>query len=472
MFTGLGSLLTAWLSREPSAGLMMVVTAVMLFGTVFKRLRSEERFYSAFAAQLFLGIVHALVFIGITGAFYILLDSSYKSFKPLAAALAQGAEFQKERLNSMKNWGAPLYQGDLIVTQTTSHVEVAEVSGANETTLYINQTVVDPVEQESIIHFNGLVNIHVVDERLNTYTLDAKYEYDIVNQSDKVTTAKFQFPVGRDRIFKDLSVTVDGEDIGSQKRIQDEMLSWEETMQPHQKLTVVISFVTRGMELYAFQIPEKKPIQDFSLTVNVDSLDMYVFSQPDSSAIILNRESTANGHHTSWRIKNSIIAPNIGIILKQREQTDANQERVIRISEYMARGLILLLVVVVFTMLICSVPVNLWKLALLAAVFSANFLVLMGLDLMQIDHPIILPILAISTLVITLMIYRKLPQLPLRLILFSTSVFLLGYPYAGLFSEGSARIAFDSFMQVLIILYIFVLAFYVRVRGNKAVPEE
>lgn len=472
MFAGPGSLLTEWLSREPSAGLMVLVTAIMLLGAVFKRLRSEERFYSTLLAPLSLGVIHALVFIGVTGAFYVLLDSSYKAFKPLAAALAQEEEFQKERANSMKNWGAPLYQSDLIVTQTTSHVEVAEVPGANDTTLYINQTVTEEVEQESVTRFNGLVNIHVVDARLGTYTLNAKYEYDVINQSDKETTANFQLPIGSSRIFKDLSITVDGEDIGSQKRILEGVLAWEEVMQPGQKLTVVISFVTQGMELYAFQIPEKRPIQDFLLTVNVDSLDMYAFTQPDSTAIIGSSEAIANGYHTSWRIKKSIIAPYIGIVLKQGVQTDANQGRMIQISQYMPRGLMLLLIVVVFTMLICSVPVNLWRLALFAAVFSANFLLLMGLDLLQIDQPILLPVLVIPILVILFMIYRKLPQLPLRLILFSASVFLLGYPYAGLLSEGPARIAFDSLVQALIILYIFVLAFYVRVRGNAAVQAE
>jgi hypothetical protein len=70
------------------------------------------------------------------------------------------------------------------------------------------------------------------------------------------------------------------------------------------------------------------------------------------------------------------------------------------------------------------------------------------------------------------MIYRKLPQLPLRLTLFAASAFLLGYPYAGLLAEGPARTAFDSLVQALIILYVFVLAFYVRVRGNQTVQAE
>lgn len=472
MFTGLGSLLAEWLSRESSAGLMMFATAFMLFAAVLKRLRTDERFHSAFVAPLFLAFVHALVFIGVTGAFYVLLDSSYKAFKPLATSLAQGEEFQKERINSIKNWGAPLYQSDLTVTQTTSHVEVTEVPGENDTTLYINQTVTEEVEQESIVRFNGLVDIHMVDQRLGTYVLDAKYEYDVVNQSDQETTANFQFPIGGGRIFKDVSVTVDGKDIGSRKRILGGMLIWEEVMQPGEKLRVVISFVTQGMELYAFQIPEKRPIQDFSLTASVDSLDMYMFTQPDTTAIVGKSEATTNGYHISWRIKNSIIAPNLGIVLRQGVQPNVNQEKMIRIFEHMPRGLMLLMIMVVFTLLICSVPVNLWSLALFAAVFSANFLLLMGFDLMQISHPVMLVIFIRPTLVILSTIYQKLPRLPLRLVLSSTLVFLLGYPYAGLVSEGSARNAFDSLVQALIILYIFVLAFYVRVRENNIVQEK
>ena len=90
----------------------------------------------------------------------------------------------------------------------------------------------------------------------------------------------------------------------------------------------------------------------------------------------------------------------------------------------------------------------------------------MGLDLLRINYPFVLPLLAIPTLVIIFAIYHTLPRLPLMLILFSVSVFLLGYPYAGLLSEGPARIAFESLSQAFIILYIFVLAFYIRVRKN------
>jgi hypothetical protein len=224
------------------------------------------------------------------------------------------------------------------------------------------------------------------------------------------------------------------------------------------------------MELYAFVIPENKPIPDFSLTVNVDSPNMYSYSLPeDATAIARNSKRVGNGYHTSWRIKNSILAPNVGVVLQQTVKTDVNQERMIRIFEYMPRGLMLLLVVVVFTMLIYSIPVDLWRLALLAALFSANFLLFMGMDLLQIDHPIFLVILIRPVLVILSSIYQKLPRLPLHLIIFSTALFLLGYPYAGLLSEGPARIAFDSLVQALMILYIFVLAFYVRVRG--AAPE-
>lgn len=468
MFAGLQALLVEWLARESAAGLMMLATAVMLFAAVFMRLRQEEQLARTFLTPFFLGIVHALVFIGITGAFYVLLDTSYKAFQPLAFALTHGEAFEQELANSRKNWGQPLTQQDLTVIQNSSHVEVVEVSRENDKTLYINQTVMDPVEQESIVRFEGLVTVHVVDQRLGTYILDANYEYEVVNPSDRETTASFQFPIGLGRIYRNLRVTVDGKDLGSQKRILAGMLTWEQTLQPQERLTITISFETQGMELYAFQIPEKKPIRDFSLTLDVDSQELYVFSKPESTAIRLTSNSTPNGFHIAWEIQDSIIAPEIGIILKSTAQADADQERVLKISKYMPRGLMLLLSVVVFTLLICSVPVNLWRLALLAAVFSASFLLLMGLDLLQIDHSIVLPLLAIPALVLILMIYRDLPRLPLVLIFCSASIFLLAYPCAGLLPEGPKRIALDSLVQALIILYIFVLAFTLRVRRSRA----
>jgi hypothetical protein len=181
---------------------------------------------------------------------------------------------------------------------------------------------------------------------------------------------------------------------------------------------------------------------------------------------MLNSRRVENGYRNTWTISNAIIAPYLGVTLKPGTHKDRDQERVLALVKYMPRGLMLLMIVVAFTHLLFSIPLDAWRLSLFAAIFSGTFIALMGLDLIEVTHPFILPLVSLPAGLLMWMIYRRLPRLPVTLILSSAALFMLGYPHAGLLPDGTARIAFDGFAQALVILYIFVLAFYVRVRRN------
>jgi hypothetical protein len=214
------------------------------------------------------------LFLGIVGAFYFLLTASYKSFRPLADALAEGEEFRQEVKEAREKWGGPIFQGFLEVTQTFRHEEVQQVAGPNNSTGYINRTLTETVDQESITRFDGSVDIQLVDPALSTYTLDARYEFDVANQTDMETVAHFVFPIDMGRMYRNLMVVADGQDVGSNKRITNTTIEWDVDLKPHQEMTIVISFGTQGMKSFAFLIREKRPIHNLQLAVDVDTLDI------------------------------------------------------------------------------------------------------------------------------------------------------------------------------------------------------
>lgn len=460
-------LLADWFAREPSASLMMFATATLLFASTVSRYRKDPLRDLRFGTSLIRGLIYGILLIGIIGIFYILLESAHNTLKSSSTSLVQREESRKEYIEVTGDWGGPIFQGYLSVTQTFSWEEIREVPGPDNSIRYINQSIVETVDQESITGFNGRVDLRVKNSELGTYELDAIYEYEVVNQSEVETVARFDFPIETGRIFRDLVITVDGEDLASNKQIGGSRVQWEQTVQPHQKLVVVISFSTQGMNSFAFNLMEKRPIQNFVLTVDVDSPDVDSFTQPDTTAILVTEKSVAHGMQTSWEIKNSIIAPYIGIILRTKTDTDIHTDMIIRVLRYMPRGLMLLIIVVVFTHLLCGIPIDLWRLTLFAAAFSGIFLMLMGFAMLGIDQLIILPMLVLPAMFLVRMIYRILPRLPLILIVSITLIFMVGYPFAGLIPDGPQRTAFDSLAQSLVILYVFVLAFYTRVRRKN-----
>jgi hypothetical protein len=59
---------------------------------------------------------------------------------------------------------------------------------------------------------------------------------------------------------------------------------------------------------------------------------------------------------------------------------------------------------------------------------------------------------------------RSQPRLPLVLTLILAIVFNVGYPFAGFLPEGPARNSFDAIVLTIILLYLFSLTIFVRLR--------
>ncbi|MFT3893784.1 MAG: hypothetical protein QM730_19310 [Anaerolineales bacterium] len=354
-----------------------------------------------------------------------------------------------------------------MVAQEISHIEVKQIPGSENKVLYINKVVTETLKQESILGFDGSVKIRVINDRLNMYSLEAIYKYEVANQSELTTTAKFQFPIGMNRTVRNLKITVDGKDIDNLKSIKDGIVSWEMQLLPQQHSHVVVSYLLHGMGSYTYAVSTRRPIQDFSLTITVDKKDVYQITQPDTTAIKHVVKSLDGGYTQTWTIKNSILSPTLGIKFEQKVLSDPDQEYVIQLVQFMPRGLMLLSVTILMTFLIFGVQVDLWRFSLFLATFSAVFLTLIGFDLIKVNHWTLLPLLALLALLLVRKIYQGLPRSSFFLTLSLSTVFLVGYPHAGLLQDEASRNAFDTVAQALIILYVFVIAFYVRVQKKS-----
>ena len=467
MFAGMRSLLAAWVLLEPAASLMLFAAAVLLFGMTLMRLRHEPQYQTSLLTPFVLASLQGLIFIGITGVLYFLLRTSFNLYKPQIDALARGEAYLAEVKKAREKWGAPFTQTDLSVTQTVDHVVVQEVIGQDGRTRYLNQTVTEILQQENIIGFQGMVNIKRADQRLNTYTLDAVYQYDVVNYSDSEVNANFRFPIEINRTYENLSVLMDGKELAASRRIENGILAWNITMSPRQQTNIIISYRTRGMEYFSYNIPSQRVIHNYSMDITVDTSNIYLIEQPETTAIQTTGGPVGKSYHETWTIDNAILAPKVGILFKTIVVPDIDHQRVLSLAQYAPRGLMLLMVLILFTHLIFSLSVDSLRLSLIAAVYSAQFILLLALDLVTIHGLIVLPLLELFSLYLYFLAVRPFPSLPRGLILFSGTLFSLIYPYAGFISDTQARTSFDSLTQALIILYIFILAFYIRVRKPR-----
>ena len=298
-------------------------------------------------------------------------------------------------------------------------------------------------------------------------------EYQVVNDSDIATDATFTFPLSAGQtLFEDFVVTMDDKDLSADLRFATDLVSWTTKMKPHQKSMIHITYSSRGMDYFYYQIPIQREIKDFVLTLTVDRLPVSLLNYPDGVITPTKIESTpdGNGSILTWELDRAITVAGMGVALVQPQQPGAQVLRVLVISPY---ALTLLGAMLALTMLIWGLKVQFLDLALLSAVYTMQFLLMSAISDYFFGFWGSLLLGAALTLFLAFLLFRKLPSRPLRIIIYLlVAFFTVAYPLSGLLTELSDQNAFNMLLQAGLILYITILSLYVNNRKDKQEVRE
>jgi hypothetical protein len=464
MSVRLDSILGSWIYGEPVASLWMFVTTMLVLGATFVSLRSEAGQFS----RLVKAILKALAFVGIIWLFYFLMNSSnIAAISTFSAMKSGGTLVEQQRKVFRSNWGIYLRQPELNVRHIVVRQVVQQTS--DKEPLYRNVNEAEVVPQESIVGFRGTVEIQRFDPRFNNFELTARYEYDIVNQSDEETTAEFYFNLVSTNPYENLLVTVDGRDIHSLLNVESGKITWKMNMSPHQQNMIAIGYRVRGMGSFYYDVPNAYKIGSFSLIITVDTDSFNARSSPAAGAIKqTERKREGGGAILEWEVKNAIMAPSIGIVFYDMyEQNNKLYSEASSLLKYVPRALSLFLIMLVMTWLICGVAVDLRRAFLMSAIFCVPFLGMMAFPL---AYRIVYPLLVLAILGIGFLILQGLPRLTITLALILMAFYVVAYPLGGSIPDEPMRNAFEGIVQSGMILYIFGLSLYTRVRRRKGSP--
>jgi hypothetical protein len=193
----------------------------------------------------------------------------------------------------------------------------------------------------------------------------------------------------------------------------------------------------------------------------------------------LDVKTTTQNKTITWKIDRAIVAPHLGLSMHQGWPYAPYQEMIVTLP-YAARASVLFLALAVLTLLICTTEVRLPSLALLAGLFTVPFWVLISGG---IPHPAwvnsaqfagyqakMLPVIAILPVVLAFFVLRKIPRLPLVLILLLLALAAGGYPLIGLLDEPKRK-SLETFIQAGMIAYVFGLTLVVRLSRMRKTRE-
>jgi hypothetical protein len=460
------SLFTNWLSNEPMASAAMFIAALLLFGASFGRIWSaapaiRARIWQVMALTMRIGVFLTLLWC----LHFLLTDSGSEFSKVLADLVTGGPAGRTETKQLYTNWGAWVSQTDLGVQHFVEKEYVEEISqGADKPLLYRPYKRSERLDQESITSFDGTVRLHLVDPKTAKYELNANYVYTVANQAEVETVAEFSFPLTAKHLFENLAVSVDGQAVAW--KIERDRLNWKQALRSKQTCRVEISYATRGIESFNYSIINPREIRNYSLTIITDSDAINTLTSLESNAIHRTlTHNTGPGYTLNWKIDRAIMAPMLGVVFVIPARPVLSKD-VLDILPRAARGLVLLLSLAVISLVICGLNVELWRLALIGGIFAAQFLGVLAIYPAVNNYVLPILLLGALALIIDRLILGRLPRLPLALILIQVVIFGIAYPFSGLLPGERERNALDGAVQIGMIIYIFGLTLYTRVRSK------
>jgi hypothetical protein len=462
--------LVSWITDKPVAGLLMIVTAVVLFGSALKKSRATTvTTFWPWLRRIIEASTRGFLFLGLLGALYVILDTNNKTFDSTHREWVGTKQRSAEAI-----WGKPILQRELTVNHFVDIEKQEEIPREDPTEPPRYRTVRErqPIPQNSIVGFRGKVDMRLSEPEkrakgqliFNGYTLEARYEYNVVNESDLETEAEFNFPLAPEQILYDnFSITADGQNINSQLQFAPDVVSWKSVMKPQQQSEIMVTYTARGMEDYFYQVPVQREIKNFALTLTVNSQAIHIITEPGSELTRPEYETTNNGAILSWQLDRTIMAPKLGLVLDRPERLYAPHVKVFQVLRNGPHALILMATTLALTLLIRGKPIRFLDLALISGACCGHFFIIAGVsDCLGLWGSLALGASLVGLL--TFLLFHKLPSILSRVLIYIlVGFFTVAYPLSGLFNETAQRNSFDAIVQVGLIVYLFGLSLYTRI---------
>ncbi|HTS17445.1 MAG TPA: hypothetical protein VMP11_07725 [Verrucomicrobiae bacterium] len=155
------------------------------------------------------------------------------------------------------------------------------------------------------------------------YETQARFTYKLRYPGDKDARATIRFPLpSASMVANDLAVSLNGASALGQMEIKDSALVLEVDVQKGWTADLDISFKSRGVSFWYFQVSEPRVIRDFELTLHLPDLPKDKLNYPEGCMTPTEITPTADkrGCDLVYRLGDAVSTKGMGIALARPEQ--------------------------------------------------------------------------------------------------------------------------------------------------------
>jgi hypothetical protein len=194
-----------------------------------------------------------------------------------------------------------------------------------------------------------------------------RFSWKLVNPADRDLSSVLRFPLpSAAGVYDDLKATLNGADVLPQMQLKDGALLLNREVKAHEADALAISFKSRGMSYWYFQVQEPREIRDFTFHLTLPDLAKAHLNFPEGCMTPTDIQPTADKHGTilTFRLDHAISNKGMGIALPTVPQPGETTNRVLGEVE---RGWLLIFAALVLGLTLGGSPQGL----LLSVLFGA-----------------------------------------------------------------------------------------------------
>jgi hypothetical protein len=168
------------------------------------------------------------------------------------------------------------------------------------------------------------------------YETACKFTWKLKSPADRTTKCTLRFPLpAQGAMYDELVATVNGQDVLPKMELSEAALVLTRDLEPNEELNVAISFKSRGMSFWYFQVTEQREIRDFTLTLNLPDMPRAKLNYPEGCMSPTDVKPTADnrGSLLTYRLDHAISHKGMGVSLPTLPQPGATTNAVLGEAE-------------------------------------------------------------------------------------------------------------------------------------------
>jgi hypothetical protein len=164
------------------------------------------------------------------------------------------------------------------------------------------------------------------------YDTECSFSWKLKSPADRPTRGVLRFPLpAQGGMYDALTATLNGADILPKVELTEAALVLVRDLAPHEEFTFAISFKSRGMAHWYFQVQEQREIRDFTLTLTLPDIASTRLNYPEGcmSPTEIRRTPDNSGSVLTYRLDHAISHKGMGISLPTLPQPGATTSAVL-----------------------------------------------------------------------------------------------------------------------------------------------